>query len=380
MGLLVLLALQAAIVLTVAACAQGSSLQHDRTSTSALPDGLDSAAAGANSRRLLDRLLEQQQQQTEGVRLLQQQEDEVIVIEPVAQPGQVPVPAGVLPPGQEEATIIINPPAAVITPPGTTVTQPTLPVPPVQQQPQQPAELEPKGPYCIPRGPNGLAVLAAGDSITQGSVPSKNLNHPFTIRMEQVLEQNLGTEVRALDAGLGGGGVFMTGFNVPVTFGPWLDTYMGQGPWNLVVMMIGINDLLRGGKPAQEIMDGLVPMIDKVLAARTPVILMPPFAAPGFVQENDSKEGERKKLAGLFRSYCTAHAARTGGIGPQVWMLDLQASPFDFYPMPPSERSKWLDDGLHMTELAYDTIGDLVAAEIARRVCPAPTTATNNQN
>jgi lysophospholipase L1-like esterase len=50
-------------------------------------------------------------------------------------------------------------------------------------------------------------------------------------------------------------------------------------------MMIGINDLLRGGKPAQEIMDGLVPMIDKVLAARTPVILMPPFAAPGFVQE-----------------------------------------------------------------------------------------------
>jgi hypothetical protein len=29
-------------------------------------------------------------------------------------------------------------------------------------------------------------------------------------------------------AGLGGGGVFMTGFNVPVTFGPWLDTYMGQ--------------------------------------------------------------------------------------------------------------------------------------------------------
>lgn len=71
------------------------------------------------------------------------------------------------------------------------------------QQPQQPQQpLEPKGPYCIPRGPNGgLSVLAAGDSITQGSVPSKNYNHPYTIRMEQVLEQNLATEVRALDAG-----------------------------------------------------------------------------------------------------------------------------------------------------------------------------------
>lgn len=51
------------------------------------------------------------------------------------------------------------------------------------------------------------------------------------------------------------------------------------------MLMIGINDLLRGGKSAQDIMDGLAPMIGKVLATHTPVILMPPFAAPGFVQE-----------------------------------------------------------------------------------------------
>lgn len=53
----------------------------------------------------------------------------------------------------------------------------------------------------------------------------------------------------------------------------------------MVAIMIGINDLLRGGRAAQDIIDGLVPMIDRVLATRTPVILMPPFAAPGFVQE-----------------------------------------------------------------------------------------------
>jgi lysophospholipase L1-like esterase len=88
-----------------------------------------------------------------------------------------------------------------------------------------------------------------------------------------------------LPAGLGGGGVFMTGFNVPVTFGPWLDTYMDQGPWNVVCIMIGINDLLRGGRSADDIMTNLKPMIEKVVAADTPVILMPPFAAPGFVQE-----------------------------------------------------------------------------------------------
>jgi lysophospholipase L1-like esterase len=77
----------------------------------------------------------------------------------------------------------------------------------------------------------------------------------------------------------------MTGFNVPVTFGPWVDTYMGQGPWNVVVMMIGINDLLRGGKAADDIMSNLRPMIDKVVASNTPVFLLPPFAAPGFVAE-----------------------------------------------------------------------------------------------
>jgi hypothetical protein len=49
--------------------------------------------------------------------------------------------------------------------------------------------------------------------------------------------------------------------------------------------MIGINDLLRGGRSADDIMAGLKPMVAKVLASNTPVILMPPFAAPGFVQE-----------------------------------------------------------------------------------------------
>lgn len=67
-GLLVLWALQAAIVLTVAAPAQASSLQHDQSGSAALLDGLDSATAGANSLRLLDRLLQQQQQQNEAVR------------------------------------------------------------------------------------------------------------------------------------------------------------------------------------------------------------------------------------------------------------------------------------------------------------------------
>lgn len=36
---------------------------------------------------------------------------------------------------------------------------------------------------------NTLRVLAIGDSITQGSVPSKNMNHPYTIQLQQQLQQ-----------------------------------------------------------------------------------------------------------------------------------------------------------------------------------------------
>jgi len=286
---------------------------------------------------------------------------------------QVFVPVSAVPGTISQVEVIT--PVGQQPPPITFVpTRPEVPSQPIAPPPK----IVPAGPYCIPRDANSFSVLAIGDSITQGSVPSKNLNHPYTIKLQQVLEPALQTRVRAVDAGLGGGGVFMPGFSFPVTFGPWLDTYMGQGPWDVVVMMIGINDLLRGGKPADDIMNGLKPMIEKVLATKTPVILIPPFAAPGFVQENDSKEGERKKLAQLFRSYCQQHATRTGGVGPQVWMLDLQASPFDFYPMSAEERSKWLDDGLHMTELAYDTIGQLVAQDISRRTCQNPVTSNMN--
>jgi hypothetical protein len=49
--------------------------------------------------------------------------------------------------------------------------------------------------------------------------------------------------------------------------------------------MIGINDLLRGSTPAADIMAGLQPLIDETLATGTPIISIPPFAAPGFVAE-----------------------------------------------------------------------------------------------
>jgi hypothetical protein len=39
------------------------------------------------------------------------------------------------------------------------------------------------------RQENEIRILAIGDSITEGSVPSKNMNHPYTIELEQQLRK-----------------------------------------------------------------------------------------------------------------------------------------------------------------------------------------------
>lgn len=42
----------------------------------------------------------------------------------------------------------------------------------------------------------------------------------------------------------------------------------------------------------------------------------------------------------------------------------VQADRFNFYNMDSSERSRWLDDGLHLTEMAYNTLGRQIARVI----------------
>ncbi|WIA15988.1 hypothetical protein OEZ85_012727 [Tetradesmus obliquus] len=237
------------------------------------------------------------------------------------------------------------------------------------QQQQQPGS----GGYCIPvQRRASFHVLAAGDSITQGSVPSRGFNYPYAIKLEELLRKKLGPRTRAIDAGLGGGGIYQTGFNIQKRFPEFYREQLAFRQWDVAVIMIGINDLLRGGTPAAEIMAGLQPLLDETLAKGIPVVSIPPFAAPGFVAETDSKEAERKKMAELLKAAAAARAAATGGQGPQIWVLDLQAGPLDFYKMSPEERSRWLDDGLHMTQFAYEQLGQYVYDEVMSHLCNLP--------
>jgi lysophospholipase L1-like esterase len=89
--------------------------------------------------------------------------------------------------------------------------------------------------------------------------------------------------------GVGGSGVFAIGFNEPITTiqasQQAFEESKSRGiKYDYVVVMVGINDLLRMGKPADEIKQQLVQNIYKPwLESGTSVVAIPPFAAPGFV-------------------------------------------------------------------------------------------------
>lgn len=46
-----------------------------------------------------------------------------------------------------------------------------------------------------------LQVLAVGDSLTNGAVPSLNANHPYTLRLAQLLQQATGRQVSTTTVG-----------------------------------------------------------------------------------------------------------------------------------------------------------------------------------
>lgn len=79
--------------------------------------------------------------------------------------------------------------------------------------------------------------------------------------------------------------MFQEGFNIPTTFGPYYSSRLASRNWNVAVVSIGINDLLRGSLPAESIMAALQPLLDDTFARGVPVIAIPPLAAPGFVSQ-----------------------------------------------------------------------------------------------
>lgn len=93
-----------------------------------------------------------------------------------------------------------------------------------------------------------------------------------------------------LNVGVGGSGIYALGFSWPTTIVPVamdsLNSAKSSGHgYDYTVVMVGINDLLREGKSADDVMSGLRQIYDAALSSGSNVIAIPPFAAPGFVSK-----------------------------------------------------------------------------------------------
>ncbi|KAI8466720.1 MAG: SGNH hydrolase-type esterase domain-containing protein [Monoraphidium minutum] len=172
-------------------------------------------------------------------------------------------------------------------------------------------------------------------------------------------------QVDVNNAGVGGAGIFASGFRNPTTLLPWLREQLSRGvQYDWVIALMGINDLLREGKPADQIMAGLQEVYLQSLLSGANVMAIAPLPAPGFVSQSDFKEGERLKLHDLIRGAAQTWNSQNP-MGPMFIVGDLGVEgPMDFWKMSPRERGQWLDDGLHLTPKGYDWMGRLIADDL----------------
>ena len=300
-----------------------------------------------------------------------------------------------------------------------------------------------------------LRVIAIGDSITQGSVPSANDNHPYTLELTRRLEEaKLARKVDVDNIAVGGAGVFAVGFHNPVTLVPWAQSHLEKAKYDWAVVLVGINDLLRESRRADDVsggrallcflgglrcgwggrrcrcfgravcafaacvargwrraaaaaaaalywreaseqaahahhplphnnnnhttpthttqvMKGLNDIYQTALKTGANVLAIAPLPAPGFVSQSDYKEAERLKLHEQIKA-AAAQWTKDHPKGPAFEVLDLGVGgPMNFWAMGDSERSQWLDDGLHLTRTAYDKMGNFIADALIPKISAA---------
>jgi lysophospholipase L1-like esterase len=173
-----------------------------------------------------------------------------------------------------------------------------------------------------------------------------------------------------------------------------------KGYYDFAVVLVGINDLLRGGRPAAEVQPKIEALHAAILARGSSVLALPPLAAPGFVPSRDDvKDQQRRQLGALLadearrRSLWTAREAawRQAGGGGHAGIVFVPVekgvgdattagpadqhhqqhsthdlSLLDFWSMPEGQRRAKQWDGLHLTAQGSRELGGVVAKAMAR--------------
>jgi lysophospholipase L1-like esterase len=229
-------------------------------------------------------------------------------------------------------------------------------------------------PSSLPTSP--IRILAVGDSVAKGSLPSLGFNHPFTIELARSLPGKLGIAeaIADTDGIVGCAGFFRPGcewrVDLLTSTKRVLEKKKAAGvKYDWAVVHGGINDILAEGKTAEQVAERIDEVVGLLLADGMRVVVLPPLAAPAFISPDDPKEAERARLAGVLEAVAdrrNKEAAASGKQGPAVLAMGeavAPGGPLDFWP----KRGE-MEDGLHLKIPGYDLMGSLVADAIAKAV------------
>jgi len=204
-----------------------------------------------------------------------------------------------------------------------------------------------------------LDLMCFGDSNTWGYDPSTGTRFARDVRWTGVLQASLGTGYRVIEEGLNGR---TTVWEDPVEGDKvgkrhLLPCLLSQAPLDLVVIMLGTNDLkMRYSAPVQDVAAGLSILADIVQAStagkdgRAPALLLvapPPFAKltelAGMFEGGAAKS---RSLASVFAGVAQAHGCAYLDAGTVIRSSDL--------------------DGIHLDASEHEKLGRAIAREVKK--------------
>lgn len=202
-------------------------------------------------------------------------------------------------------------------------------------------------------------VLCFGDSNTWGYDPSTGTRYARGVRWTGVLQSSLGTGYHVIEEGLNGR---TTVWEDPVEGDKvgkrhLLPCLLSQAPLDLVVIMLGTNDLkMRYSAPVTDVAAGVLILADIVLASasgrndKAPALLLvapPPFGKlSAFASMFEGGTEKSRSLGRLYAEVARAHGCAFLDAGAVIRSSDL--------------------DGIHLDPAEHGTLGQTVAREVKK--------------
>lgn len=205
---------------------------------------------------------------------------------------------------------------------------------------------------ALPSSAQSRAVVAFGDSVTKGFVPSADANIPYTIELERLLRLKFGAGARVVNANSGAAALLPAPKKAAMS--PTVYSTLASSTYQTAIFMVGTNDILMGQRQSADVIAALRPLVDAALAKGSTVLLlsMPPTAI-----STPAQERERQQLNAAEKSLAREYRGR----GNAVTAVDLEDGLFARLGggFRPNARAV-LEDGVHLCRTCYAELGQIV--------------------